>query len=54
MRRLGARLAVLAFLGAVGGTLALSQLYGLVVYPIRDALWRCRQKTVPDQNDREW
>ena len=44
MRRLGARLAVLAFLVTVGGTLALSQLYGLVVYGISDALWARRQK----------
>ena len=44
MRQFGKRLAVLAFFVTVGGTLALSQLYGLVVYGIRDALWARRQK----------
>jgi hypothetical protein len=47
MRRLGARLIVFAFFATVGGTLALSQLYGLVVYPIKDALWARRQKRKP-------
>ena len=35
MRRLGARLVFFTFLVTVGGTLALSQLYGLVVYGIK-------------------
>ena len=49
MKRLGWRLAVFAFFVVVAGTLALSQLYGLVVYPIKDALWARRQKARGDR-----
>jgi hypothetical protein len=44
MKRLRERLAALAFLILVGGVLALTQLYGLIAYPISDALRARRQK----------
>lgn len=44
MKPLADRLLLFGFLAAVGGALALSQVYGLIRYPISDALWARRQK----------